>query len=58
MAYGYMRPDPKEAFRNVIRYYRELIDIAVDEGYTEEQAIELLKVWMLEGIESNVGQIG
>lgn len=58
MAYGYMRPDPKEAFRNVIRYYRELIDIAVDEGYTEEQAIELLKVWMLAGIESNVGQIG
>lgn len=58
MACGYMRPDPKEAFRNTIRYYRELIDIAVREGYTEEQAIELLKVWMLAGIESNVEQIG
>ncbi|WP_154471359.1 hypothetical protein [Clostridium porci] len=57
MAYGYMRPDPKEAFRNAIRFYGELIDIAVDEGYTEEQAMELLKVWALVGIESNVGQI-
>lgn len=58
MGYGYMRPDPKEAFRNAIRYYGELIDIAVEEGYTEEQAMELLKVWALVGIESNVGQIG
>ncbi|WP_257419825.1 hypothetical protein [Enterocloster bolteae] len=53
-----MRPDPKEAFRNAIRYYGELIDIAVEEGYTEEQAMELLKVWALVGIESNVRQIG
>lgn len=44
MGYGYMRPDPKEAFRNAILYYGELIDIAVEEGYTEEQAMELLKV--------------
>lgn len=58
MAYGYQRPDPKEAFRKGIRYYRELMDIAMEEGYTEDQAMELLKVWALTGIECNTGTIG
>lgn len=58
MVYGYQVPDPRDAFRRAIRYYKELMDIAKEEGYTEGQAMELLKVWALVGIESNTGMIG
>lgn len=55
MSYGYMRPDPVKVFRNTLEYYEKLIDEAVKMGYTKDQAIELLKVWALEGIEDTIG---
>lgn len=58
MAYGYQRPDPKEQFRSWLRYQSELIVIAAQEGYTEEQAIEMLKAYYLAGIQTNTGCIG
>lgn len=47
MAYGYMRPDPVEQFKNAVGHYGDLILAAVQMGYTEEEAIELLKVYAL-----------
>ncbi len=57
MAYGYHGPEPEEHFRRAIRHYKNLIVVAIKEGYTEEQAIELLKVWALTGIEDNIGSL-
>lgn len=47
MAYGYMRPDPVEQFKDAVGHYGDLILAAVQMGYTEEEAIELLKVYAL-----------
>lgn len=58
MAYEYNRPDPKDAFRNWLRFQSDLLIIATQEGYTEEQAIEMLKIYALEGIKTNTGLIG
>lgn len=58
MAYGYQRLDPKEQFRSWLRFQSELIVVAAQEGYTEEQAIEMLKIWQLTGIHDNTGLIG
>ncbi|GLB33031.1 hypothetical protein LAD12857_49540 [Lacrimispora amygdalina] len=58
MAYGYNRPDPVDVFRNWLRYQSDLIVIATQEGYTEDQAIEMLKIYALEGIKVNTGLIG
>lgn len=58
MAYSYNRPDPKEAFRNWLRFQSELILVAVQEGYSEDQAIEMIKIYALEGIKCNTGLIG
>ena len=55
MAYGYQRPDPVQAFRNAVGHYKKLIAVAVEEGFTEDQAIELLKVYGLFSIESSMG---
>ena len=53
MAYGYMRLDPVEQCKNALGYYDKLIAVAMEKGYTKDQAIELLKVYGLFGIESN-----
>lgn len=58
MAYGYQRPDPIDLFRNAVGHYKKLIDAAKEEGFTEEQAIELLKVYQLDTIGRNTGLIG
>lgn len=55
MSYGYMRPDPVKVFWDTLGYYEKLIDEAEKMGYTKDQAIELLKVWALKGIEETVG---
>lgn len=47
MAYGYMRQDPVEQFKNAVGHYGDLILAAQTMGYTEEEAIELLKVYAL-----------
>lgn len=57
MAYGYAVSDPHKVFRSWVQYQSELIDIAVGEGYTRQEAIEILKVWKLYGIEDNTGMI-
>ncbi len=53
MAYGYMRLDPVEPFKNALGYYDKLIAVAMEKGYTKDQAIELLKVYGIFSIESN-----
>jgi hypothetical protein len=58
MAYINNRPDLADAFRNWLKYQSELIAISMQEGYTEEQAIEMLKIYALEGIKTNTGLIG
>ena len=54
MAYGYMVTDPKEQFRRTIRYYKELMQIALQEGYTRDEAIKLLEIHALYSIQSSV----
>lgn len=58
MSYGYRRPDPKESFERWLNLQSELISLAVQKGYTQEQAIELLKVLQLATIADNTGMIG
>ena len=55
MAQGYQRSNPKDQFRSWLRYQSELIVVAVQEGYTEEKAIEMLKVYYLMLIQMNTG---
>lgn len=50
MAYGYMRPDPVEQFRNTAGHYKLLISTAMEEGFTRAEAIELLKVYALSDV--------
>lgn len=57
MAYGYMRPDPVEEFKNAVSYYGDLILAVVTMGYTEEEAIELLKVYALFNLASKLDAI-
>ena len=57
MSYMHNRPDPAEAFRNWLRYQTDLIAIAMKAGYTRDQAIEMLKVYTLEGIKVHIGVI-
>lgn len=47
MAYGYMRSDPVEQFRGAVGHYKLLIAAAMEEGFTREEAIELIKVYAL-----------
>ncbi len=55
MSYGYVPVDPVKVFRNTLGYYEGLIHAAMEAGYTKDQAIELLKVWALKGIEETIG---
>lgn len=54
MAYGYMVSDPKEQFRRAIQYYKELMQIALQEGYTRDEAFKLLEIHALYSIRSSV----
>lgn len=58
MAYGYYRPDPDEMFRGFVKRQLKMMEIAVEEGCSEEQAMELLKTYVLYEIASNTSQIG
>ena len=44
MSYGYMRPDPVTLFADRAGFYRKLIEAAEKEGFTRQEAIEILKV--------------
>lgn len=58
MDYRYYKPDPKECFSRWLDSQSDLIMLTIQKGYTEEQAIELLKVWQLCLIADNTGNIG
>ncbi|WP_313341172.1 hypothetical protein [Lacrimispora sp.] len=51
------RLDPADAFRNWLKYQTELVSIAMQAGYTRDQAIEMLKIYTLEGIKVHIGVI-
>ncbi len=55
MPYGYVPVDPVKVFQNVLGHYDKFINVAIEMGYTKDQAIELLKVWALKGIEEMIG---
>lgn len=57
MAYGYMRQDPVEQFKDAVGHYGDLILAAMQMGYTEEEAIELLKVYALFSMASKLDAI-
>lgn len=46
-----------ERFLQWLHSKNNLIDLAVMEGYTKAEAIELLKAWYLGGVVSQVGII-
>lgn len=49
--------DPKANFRNWVKYQKELIGIAMEEGFTREEAIQLLIVDQLDAIRDGIGSI-
>ena len=55
MTYGRAQLDVKKTFRDWLTFQRDLIDIAVEEGFTRDQAVEMVKAYYLYGIESNMG---
>ena len=40
------------------QFQRDLIDIAVEEGFTRDQAVEMLKAYFLSEIDVNTSMIG
>ena len=44
---------PLERFKSALEIYKEMITEAALQGYTRDQAIEILKVYMLADIKSN-----
>ena len=47
MTYGRAQLDVKKTFRDWLTFQRDLIDIAVEEGFTRDQAVEMLKAYFL-----------
>ena len=58
MAYGYMRPDPVKAFRDCAGFYQQMIAAAESQGFTRQEAIELLKIQALRSIDDDLGSMG
>ena len=50
MTYGRAQLDVKKTFRDWLTFQRDLIDIAVEEGFTRDQAVEMLKAYFLSEI--------
>ena len=57
MAYWRNLNEPIEAFKRSLGVYDQLISAAMEDGYTQEQAIELLKVWGLLSVANSVDDI-
>lgn len=54
MAY-YQRPiTPEERFRDFLKFQDKLRLIAIEEGYTLEEAEKLLVLWQLSGIRDEI----
>lgn len=58
MTYGRAQLDVKKTFRDWLTFQRDLIDIAVEEGLTRDQAVEMLKAYFLSEIDVNTSMIG
>ena len=58
MTYGRAQLDVKKTFRDWLTFRRDLIDIAVEEGFTRDQAVEMLKAYFLSEIDVNTSMIG
>lgn len=58
MTYGRAQLDVKKTFRDWLNFQRDLIDIAVEEGFTRDQAVEMLKAYFLSEIDVNTSMIG
>lgn len=55
MSYGYQRSDPVKLFADRAGYYMQMIQAAEQQGFTRQEAIEILKVDNLHLIESAIG---
>lgn len=53
MVYGYH--SPVELFRSRAGFYQELIEAAESQGFTREEALEILKIDTLRSIENELG---
>ena len=58
MTYGRAQLDVKKTFRDWLTFQRDLIDIAVEAGFTRDQAVEMLKAYFLSEIDVNTSMIG
>ena len=58
MTYGRAQLDVKKTFRDWLTFQRDLIDIAVEEGFTRDQAVEMLNAYFLSEIDVNTSMIG
>lgn len=58
MTYGRAQLDVKKTFRDWLTFQRDLIDIAEEEGFTRDQAVEMLKAYFLSEIDVNTSMIG
>lgn len=58
MTYGRAQLDVKKTFRDWLTFQRDLIDIAVEEGFARDQAVEMLKAYFLSEIDVNTSMIG
>lgn len=58
MTYGRAQLDVKKTFRDWLTFQRDPIDIAVEEGFTRDQAVEMLKAYFLSEIDVNTSMIG
>ena len=58
MTYGRAQLDVKKTFRYWLTFQRDLIDIAVEEGFIRKKAVEMLKAYFLSEIDVNTSMIG
>ena len=54
MAWGYTNTDPVKTFSNQVEFYAKLIQAAEAQGFTRQEAIELLKVDKLHAIADEI----
>ncbi len=54
MAYGYRPSGPVELFYSRAGFYQELIKAAESQGFTREEALEILKIDALRSIASEI----
>lgn len=48
----YKKPSPDESFINWVQIMKRKIDVLMESGFSKDQAIEMLKVYMLSDLEN------